>query len=83
MTKCPLCEAKRITPRLYSDSVCFVCRCSTHQDQWMVVLKRHAPVPTPEEARHIDAVVNYLLPGKRYRGYMTSIKDHWHQHILD
>ncbi|MBA7709113.1 hypothetical protein ES703_118023 [subsurface metagenome] len=49
----------------------------------MVVLKRHAPVPTPEEARHIDAVVNHLLPGKRYRGYMTDYPQHWHQHLID
>jgi len=49
----------------------------------MVVLRRHAPVPTSEEARHIDAVVNHLLPGKTYRGYMTDYPQHWHQHILD
>jgi len=83
MVKFPLCEAKKITPWLYSDSVCYICRCAAHLEQWMVVLRRHAPVPTSEEARQIDAVVNHLLPGKRYRGTMTSIKDHWHQHLID
>ncbi len=34
----------------------------------MGVLKRHASAPTKEEARHIDAVVNHLLPGTRYLG---------------
>lgn len=83
MAKCPLCEAKHLTEWLYQDSICFICRCSTHRDQWMAVLKRHAPTPTKEEARHIDAVVNQLLPGKRYRGYMTDYPQHWHQHIID
>jgi len=83
IAKCPLCEAKKITPWLYSDSVCFICRCSVHQDQWMVVLRRHALEPTKEELRHIDAVVNHLLPEKRYRGSMTDYPQHWHQHIID
>jgi len=47
----------------------------------MVVLKRHG-LPSEKERGHIEEILTKLIPGWSFRGYMTSIKDHWHEHIV-
>jgi hypothetical protein len=76
---CPLCERKKVTEWKHEDSVCWVARCATHQDKWVIVLKRHASLPTSDEHEHVMQLVEKLFPGKLFRG-PASIKEHWHIH---
>jgi hypothetical protein len=79
---CPLCEAKKITEWKHEDNVCWIARCSSHRDKWIIVLKRHAPFPTPEEHEHMMQLAEKLFPaGTQWRG-PNSIKDHWHFHSV-
>ncbi|MBW2561912.1 MAG: hypothetical protein JRE40_13800 [Deltaproteobacteria bacterium] len=82
MSDCPLCKAERLTEWKYSDDVCWVARCKTHGDKWMVVLRRHAREPTPEEMEHVKRVMDSVLPGRRWRYGGRSIRDHFHAHEI-
>jgi len=76
---CPLCKAEPLTERKYEDAICYVCRCLSHPDKWLIILKRHTPLPTPDEAEHIREVADRLFQGKQWR-YPASLKDHFHLH---
>jgi len=78
---CPLCEAKKLTRWLYEDDMCWVAYCSSHPDKVLIVLRRHARMPTPEEAEHIQQIAEKLFPGKQWR-YPHSILDHFHLHEI-
>lgn len=76
---CPLCEAKKITKRYYEDNKIWIANCSTHPSKKLVVLKRHVPLPTTDEAEHIQQMADKLFLGKAWR-YPESIKEHFHLH---
>jgi len=81
---CPLCrlyEKREIITRLYyEDDVCIVVDCSTHHVP-IIVLKRHAKTPKPEELKHMRKIAEKLFPGKPFRG-PRSILDHFHLHSV-
>jgi len=76
---CELCKAEKLTEWKHEDEVCYVCRCKSHPQQWIIVLKRHARLPSPEEAEHVQQLASKLFPQKAWR-YPMSILDHWHLH---
>jgi len=76
---CPLCRAERLTKWYHEDDVCWIADCLSHPDKKLVVLKRHARVPTVNESEHIMELVSRLFPRKRWR-YPRSILDHFHLH---
>jgi len=79
---CPLCKAEVKSHWWYRDDLIYVCECISCR-QPMVVIWRHAPTPTPEELRRAEMIVKGLFGEKaRFRGYMRSIKDHWHEHVV-
>jgi len=75
-----LCKAEKVTPWVYEDDVCYVCYCKTHLDKLIVVLKRHTAVPSEDEVRHLNSVLQHF-PNKKWRG-PQSIKDHFHWHEI-
>jgi len=80
---CPLCRKEPLTPHIYEDEVCWVCYCATHRDTPMIVLNDHRPYPTEEEWLHIRKVAKDLFPLRRFRGFMGSMPDHWHEHLIE
>lgn len=70
---------RKITEWRYSDDRVVVCRCSTHRDKWMIVLRRHTSIPTHEEEEYMRKIMDDLFPGMRLRG-PASILDHYHLH---
>lgn len=78
-TECPLCRAEHLTKRLHEDDLCWAAYCSSHPKKIIVVLKRHAATPTPEETEHVWEVAGRLFPGTVWRG-PASIPDHFHLH---
>lgn len=76
---CPLCRKEKLTRWFHSDEVCWVAYCSSHPDKILIVLNRHARLPTPEEAEYMSQIADKLFPGKAWR-YPRSILDHFHLH---
>lgn len=83
--ECPLCRLARgldrITETLYEDNTVISCYCKSHPSKILIVLKRHTPQPTPEEAEHMQQIAHKLFPNKQWRG-PKSILDHFHLHEL-
>lgn len=78
---CSLCRKDPIREQPYQDEVCWTTVCPLHQNP-MIVLNRHASQPTEEEWEHIKMVQERLFPNLRFRGYMTSMPQHWHDHLV-
>jgi hypothetical protein len=76
---CDLCERKRITRWFYEDEVVWIARCKTHEDKLIIVLKEHAPLPTPTEYQHMWELSKRFRPDSGWR-LPNSIRDHWHIH---
>jgi hypothetical protein len=76
---CQLCIREKLTEWKYEDGTVLVARCASHPDKWLIILKRHTPLPTPDEAEHMRQVADKLFPGKQWR-YPQSIRDHFHLH---
>jgi hypothetical protein len=83
MSECLLCRLARgldrITHLYWEDSVCVVVDCKVH-NQPMIVIKRHSPLPSPEEAEHVQELMQKLFLGKAFRG-PKSILEHFHWHM--
>jgi len=47
----------------------------------MLVLRRHAPEPTEDELKQIERVRINRCGDLKFRGYIGSIPEHWHQHL--
>lgn len=78
---CSLCRKEPLAEQLYHDEVCWVTSCPLHGNP-MIVLNAHRPEPTPEEWEHIKQVKDRLYPNLRFRGYMQSYPQHWHDHLV-
>jgi len=79
MEGCPLCKREPLTKQLYEDDVCWIAYCTSHPSKILIVLKRHTPQPSPEEAEHMYEVAHKLFPNKQWR-YPASLKNHFHLH---
>jgi len=83
---CPLCrlvfdnEVK--TKIIYKDMIMTITYCETHRDQPLVVLNDHRELPNPIEMNQIRYICEKLFPNKKFRGYMQSIPNHWHDHLI-
>lgn len=56
---CELCEARRTTPMIYEDTMCWVAK---HKGSKVIVLKRHTDQPTREERSHLRRVARMFFP---------------------
>lgn len=79
MKDCELCRAEKLTEWKYEDDVVFVCRCVSHPDKWLIVLKRHTSQPTQEEMEYMRKIAERFFPSKQFRG-PKSIPEHFHLH---
>jgi len=80
-SSCSLCRKDPIAEQTYYDEICWITRCPLH-NQPMIVLNRHAPQPTEEEWEHIKTIKDRLYQNLRFRGYMQSMPEHWHDHLV-
>lgn len=78
-SRCKLCQAERLTSRLYEDERVWIARCKSHPDKWLVVLKRHGGKPTEEERAYMLETAGKLLT-RRYWREPRTILDHFHLH---
>jgi len=78
---CELCRAEHLTEWKHEDNICWVARCKTHPNQWLIVLKRHTAYPTQEELSHLKKIALKLFPEIHFREG-ASIRDHYHLHSL-
>jgi hypothetical protein len=82
---CPLCRLTYSsdvkTSLVYRDSVIMITYCSKHEDQPLVVSITHK-LPSPKDLRHIREVCLQCFPDKKFRGYMNSMPNHWHDHLI-
>ena len=82
---CELCEAKRITPWLHEDDLCFVAECESCGVP-MVVLREHRVEVSEEELGHM--VERLEQAGRDFFGerrffvdqVRRQIPDHFHAH---
>ena len=80
---CKLCQGDIKTYLHYQDAKIIIVDCLTHRDTPMVVLKDHRSEPTEEEIIDIMIICNRLFPDRRFRNAgMTSIKGHFHEHLI-
>jgi len=83
---CPLCrlylKRELVTPLYYEDAICIIVDCATHPSKKLIVLKRHAELPTTNEAEHIQEIAYKLFPRKIWR-YPASLPDHFHLHEIN
>jgi len=80
-SNCALCRARKVTEWMHEDGICWVGKCRSC-DKWMIVYRYHGE-PTMEELEHMKKLSRRLFPNKRWRGTRKTIKDHWHEHIID
>jgi len=78
---CSLCRKDPIREQPYRDEICWVTICPLH-NQPMIVLNAHRPAPTPGEWEHIKGVKDKLFPNLKFRGYMQSMPQHFHDHLV-
>jgi len=78
--ECPLCKRERKTVWLYEDEICWVARCSTHRDKWLIVLKAHKVTPSIDEAIHLTQVKEKLFGTEKKFRKANSILTHFHIH---
>jgi len=74
---CELCNAtpERIIGNFY------ILTCRVHEVP-MLVLKEHRPVLTKIEKNEAEDIRLKVFPDKKFRGYMQSIPEHWHDHLV-
>lgn len=78
---CSLCRKDPIREQPYHDEVCWITVCPLH-NQPMIILNDHRPELTAEEREHIRQVKDRLYPDLKFRGYMASMPQHWHEHLV-
>ena len=76
---CPLCEAKELTFRYYTDNIVWVADCLRHPNLKIIVLKRHTMMPTPQEKHYMQKIIRKLLFASNWRG-PKSMPEHYHLH---
>ncbi len=83
---CSLCQKEPLAEQPYHDEVCWVTFCPNlncpQRGSSMIVLNAHRPEPTLAEREHIKQVKDRLYPNLNFRGYMTSMPQHWHDHLM-
>lgn len=82
---CELCAAKRVTPWIHEDSLCWLAVCASCYLP-LVTLRRHSISPTPAEREHmlglLKAASANLAPRMKWRidTERRKIPTHWHAH---
>jgi len=78
---CPLCKLEKLTDWLYEDGKIVICRCLSHPDKWLCILRRHTAKPTLDELQYLSVKMQDLLGAKNWRG-PNSILEHFHLHEI-
>jgi hypothetical protein len=75
---CELCKAsgKPVLGGLF-----FILECRTCNVP-MVVSREHRVTITEDERGQLELIRKIYFSGKKFRGYMRSITDHWHDHLI-
>ena len=85
MTDCPLCklaEGDIKTKLYYQNDDYIIVDCLTCKTP-MLVAKRHDYTPSPGERGRLLELCKKLFGDKAsFRGYMRSLPQHWHEHIM-
>jgi len=77
---CELCRLEKLTEWKYEDDILVICKCKTHPNKWMAVLRRHTKEPNLTEKYCIVGMINlHFNDDVKWRG-PNSIKDHYHLH---
>jgi len=79
--QCELCQGDDIMGIIHQDDVCWITRCKIHKVP-MIVLNDHKDKPTEDEMKHMESLRQRYFPKLKFRGYMKSIPDHWHDHLI-
>lgn len=69
------------TKLLHKDDTFTVTSCVLHK-QPMAVLNGHRAKLTIKEEEQLNLLMTKLFPNLKRRGYMQSIKNHWHDHYV-
>lgn len=80
-TNCDLCTAYKNHEGKDISKSFFLLTCKIH-DQPMIVLKAHRAELTDSEKIELQDIMYKRFIGKRLRGYMQTILNHWHDHII-
>jgi len=75
---CDLCIAK---DKIWEEKNFYGLICSFH-NQPMIVLKEHHFYLTEQEKIEAEDIRKKRYPSLKFRGYMQSIPDHWHDHLI-
>jgi len=75
---CELCIGKGI---IWSEGKFYGLICRVHK-QPMIVLKEHRSYLTGNEKLEAEAIRQKRYPNLKFRGYIGSIPEHWHAHLI-
>lgn len=78
---CELCEAVKNNEGTDTKGLFIILICKIHNVP-MLVLKEHKSRLTGPERQEAEWHLRLMCPGRRFRGYMQSIKGHWHDHMV-
>ncbi len=78
---CDLCKVgSEETIFLNDDFFSLLCRtCKVS----MIVLKEHRPALSEGEKQEVEELRKRYFPDKQFRGFMRSIPEHWHDHLIN
>ncbi|MFW6172623.1 MAG: hypothetical protein ACOC5T_02660 [Elusimicrobiota bacterium] len=65
---------------LYQDQYIVICKCSSHPNKWICVLRRHTSTPTRDELQYMKTKLKRLLPKIKKWREPHSIPEHYHLH---
>jgi len=84
MNECELCRKEHRTewyPITEEEAkICWIAKCRTHRDTWMIVANKHGPL-AEEEDKKIREIAQKYFSGCKLRP-PQSILDHAHYHVL-
>lgn len=80
---CDLCQAVESEEYEQLSQFRYIPECKTCGDP-LIILDSHKPFLTEDEQEALDKIMSWRFPDKKLRGIgMRSLKQHWHEHILD
>ena len=77
---CELCHVKN---KAWSEERFFgIASCKNHPKQSLIILAEHRAKLTEDEEKEMEKLAQKYWPGSKERGYMGSLKTHWHDHRI-
>ncbi len=81
--ECDLCKAieNKKVDKIWAEGSFYGLICREHK-QPMIVLIEHRDCLTINETWEAEAIRRRRYPDLKFRGYMASIPQHWHDHLI-